>query len=178
MAEGVEAGVLAEDDRIGSADHEVFDGGVGEGVPVVTSITDGAVAELGIRVAVQSEASLDTCDQERGVVEAVAGCQVEFFLWRHGRELGICGHGAKVGHDAQNALGLLGAIGVGSGRSLLGWGRLAGLRRGLEECARGVRKAGFEAGRRSGGNEFLGGKRGIQTDSQRGSNGDTCQGKS
>ena len=115
MAEGVEAGVLVEEDGIGAADHEVFVGGVGEGVPVVAAVADKALVELGDGVAVHGEAGLDAGDEEGGVVEAVAGCQDELFLRGYGGELGVCGDGAEVGHDAEDALGLLGdAVGVGS----------------------------------------------------------------
>ncbi len=112
MAEGVEAGVLAEDGGVDTADQKVFVGGIGESVPVVAAVTDGAVSELGVGVAVEGEASLDARDQERRVVEAIAGCQKDLLFGRQGRELGVCGHGTEVGHDAEDSLGLLGTIGV------------------------------------------------------------------
>ena len=134
MAEGIEAWVLTEDGGVDAADQKVFVGGVGESVPVVAAVTDGAVAKLGVGVAVQGEASLNTCDQERRVVEAIAGRQMELLFWRHGRQLGVCGHGTEVGHDAENAFGLLGSIGVGGSWRLFGRCRLGGLGGGLSQC--------------------------------------------
>ena len=180
MAEGVEAGVLSEDGGVDTADQKVFVGGIGESVPVVAAVTDGAVSELGVGVAVEGEASLDARDQERRVVEAIAGCQMDLLFWRHGWKFGVCGDGTEVGHDAKDSLGLLGTLGnsaVWRRRCLWSGGcRLTGLRCGLSYRSGRVWKSGVKAGR-AGGNELLCRERKIKTDSQRYS-GDTCQGGS
>lgn len=117
VAEGVEAVVLTEDDRAEAADHEVLVRGVGEGVPVVAGVAFDALMELRVRIVVHGEACLDGGEDERGVVEAVLTGEEELLFCGLGCELGACRDGAEVGHDAENALGLLRGIGgrIGSG---------------------------------------------------------------
>ena len=112
MAEGVEAVVLMEEDGADATDHEVFVGRVGEGVPVVAAVTRDSLMKFGVGVAVHGEAGLDAGDEEGGVVEAILACEDELFFRCLRRELGVCGDGAEVGHDAEDALGLLGTVGA------------------------------------------------------------------
>jgi len=131
VAKGVEAAILSKGDGAEAADHEVFIGGVGEGVPVVARVASGALMKLGVGVAVHGDAGLDASDEERGVVEAVLCGEGQLFFGRLGRQLGVSRDGAEVGHDAEDALGLLGAVGAdGVGIvCLLRWlGCLGGLR--------------------------------------------------
>jgi len=132
VAEGIEAVVLVEEYGSGAADHEVLVRSVGKGVPVVSGVAFDALVELGVGVTIHCEAGLNRGYEERRVVEAVLGCEGQFFFWRLGRQFYVSGDRAEVGDDAEDALGLLAAFGVGSvgvvrlGR--LGWiCRLSGL---------------------------------------------------
>ncbi len=97
MAESVEAVVLMEDDGAEAADPEVFVGGVGEGVPVVAAVADGALMKLRVRFAVHGEACLNSRDEEGGVVEAVLPGEDELFFGGLGRELCIAETALKLG---------------------------------------------------------------------------------
>jgi len=89
VAEGIEAVVLAEDDRAETADPEVFIGGVGEGVPVVASVACDTLMKLGVGFAVHGEACLDGCNEERGVIEAVFPREDKLLFCRLRGQFGI-----------------------------------------------------------------------------------------
>ena len=59
-----------------------------------------------------ANASLNTGDEERGVVEAVLGREVQLLFWCLRWQFDVCGDGAEVGDDAEDALGLLRAVGT------------------------------------------------------------------
>src|SRR6266851_3612779 len=149
-----------EDDRAETADHEVFGRRVGERVPVVAGVAFHSLVEFGVGGTVHGEACLYAGDEERGVVEGVLTGDDELVFCAHGWKLHVGGDGAEVWHYAEDALGLLGAVGadgVGVG-CLLEWGGgrcLTGLR--LEHSAGSVREGGAEDGscRGAEGNELL-----------------------
>ena len=125
MAHGVEAVVLAEDNRADAADKEVFVGCVSQGMPVVSGVTCGALVKLGVGITVHSDAGLNAGDDEGGVVEAVFGSKSQFLFCCLGRQFHVGGDGAEVGDDAEDTFGLLRSIGAergGVGRGLLGRG--------------------------------------------------------
>ena len=122
MAHSVEAIVLMEDDRTHSTDHEVFVGRVSEGVPVVSSVTDGTLVKFGVGFAVHGEAGLNACDEEGGIVEAVFCRESQLLLCCLGWQFRVGGNGTEVRHDSEDTLGLLGSVGadgVGVGGFLL-----------------------------------------------------------
>ncbi len=126
VAQRVEAVVLMKQDRPQAADHEVFVDRIGQRVPVVAAIAFDPLMKLRIRVAIHGEARLNARDEEGRVVEGVVPRGDELLLRGLRRQFDVCGDRAKVRHDPENALGLLGAVGADG----VGICRLDGLGRG------------------------------------------------
>ena len=80
---------------------------IGEGVPIITTVPNHSLMELGGRAL----GLIDTgqnCDKDKvGVVKGVLGAFFEFLLERLGGKFGVCRDGPEIGNDAEDALGLL-----------------------------------------------------------------------
>ena len=125
MPHGVEAVVLVEGNGTDAAHKKVFVGCISQSMPVVSSVTCGALMKLGVGITVHRDAGLNAGDYEGGVVETVFGGKSQFLFCCLRRQFRVGGDGAEVGHDAEDAFGLLGSIGaegVGVGGCLLGRG--------------------------------------------------------
>ena len=107
MAEGIVAGVLVEQ-RGEQPGGEI--GAVGlieEAAPGVGPEAGDAFAEGGMRVQAFGGEGRKTEEEEGGVVKGLVGGDVEVVLPTGWMDLGAGGDGAEVGHEAEDAVGLL-----------------------------------------------------------------------
>ncbi len=106
-AEWVETGVLMEEAGKEPGGEVGAVGFVDEAAPGVGVEAGDALAEGGVLVEAFGGDGGEAEEEEGGVVECLVGGDVEVVLPAGGRGAGACGDGAEVGHEAEDAGGLL-----------------------------------------------------------------------
>ncbi len=107
LAHRIVAFVLMENRWQDEDDPVVAVGPIEEAAPVVSSEAGNSLTEFGVLVGCLSLEGGEAGKQVSRIIEVILSGEPETFLWSRGGREGAGADGAKIGHDAEDALGLL-----------------------------------------------------------------------